>query len=92
MESQGNLDANGKIPLLSDYSKGELCGSSQKPLSWLDKASLHGMSAGELPISQECSFTQTIFNGMIVVGVFDETNIIMYLCNSLSFAIVNKLS
>lgn len=90
MDSHGYLDANGKVPLLSDsenkYRKGDQHGSLQPQLSWLGKASLHEKSAGELPISQECSFIQTVFNGRILIEVFDTINLLTflnYLCSSM---------
>lgn len=71
---QGNLDADGKVPLLSDSEK-KLCngeeqhGGSQSRLSFIENVSLHAASVGELPISRDCSFMQTVLNGKILFKV-----------------------
>ncbi|KAL8095257.1 amino acid transporter AVT1A-like [Apium graveolens] len=66
LDGQSNYDLNEKAPLLSDLenNKGDQCGILQAQTSCLCRTSLHEKHAGELPISQGCTFTQTLFNGL----------------------------
>ncbi|KAK1366008.1 Amino acid transporter antl3 [Heracleum sosnowskyi] len=59
VDGQSNYDLNEKSPLLSDLekNKGDRYGLQSQ-------TSLHEKHAGELPISQGCTFMQTVFNGI----------------------------
>ncbi|KAL0428467.1 UNVERIFIED_CONTAM: Amino acid transporter AVT1A [Sesamum latifolium] len=68
--SQNLLDLNMRMPLLSDHKKGPWQDNldrwrTQSIMS--DRSALHKQQTGELPLSHECSFTQTIFNGVNVM-------------------------
>ncbi|XP_058207088.1 amino acid transporter AVT1A-like isoform X2 [Rhododendron vialii] len=68
-DSKSSLDLE---PLLPEYEKSfrkEDSGRiSRTQSSWSDKAPLHKQFTGEFPISNGCSFTQTIFNGVNVLA------------------------
>lgn len=67
-DGQSNYDLNEKAPLLSDLEKdkGDQCGILESQTSCLCRTSLHEKHAGELPISQGCTFMQTLFNGNLL--------------------------
>ncbi|KAF7148901.1 hypothetical protein RHSIM_Rhsim03G0039800 [Rhododendron simsii] len=71
-DSKSSLDLETKTPLLPEYEKSfrkEDSGRiSRAQSSWSDKAPLHKQFTGEFPISNGCSFTQTIFNGVNVLA------------------------
>ncbi|KAG5555963.1 hypothetical protein RHGRI_006563 [Rhododendron griersonianum] len=72
IDSKSSLDLETKTPLLPEYEKSfrkEDSGRiSRTQSSWSDKAPLHKQFTGEFPISNGCSFTQTIFNGVNVLA------------------------
>ncbi|KAI8562489.1 hypothetical protein RHMOL_Rhmol03G0040300 [Rhododendron molle] len=72
IDSKSSLDLEIKTPLLPEYEKSfrkEDSGRiSRTQSSWSDKAPLHKQFTGEFPISNGCSFTQTIFNGVNVLA------------------------
>ena len=55
--SKSNLEIDGKTPFLSGQ-------ESITQSTWWEKASVQRIT-GELPIGYGCSFTQTVFNGML---------------------------
>ncbi|KAL6534659.1 hypothetical protein OROGR_013334 [Orobanche gracilis] len=65
-------DLNDRMPLLTDYKKGHRAEGFDRlrtPSLLSDKASsLYKQLTGEFPLSHECSFVQTIFNGVNVMA------------------------
>lgn len=68
VDGQSKYDLNEKAPLLSDLEKdkGDRCGILESQTSSLCRTSLHEKHAGEHPISQGCTFMQTLFNGNLL--------------------------
>ncbi|KAK4432060.1 Amino acid transporter AVT1A [Sesamum alatum] len=69
--SQNLLDLNLRMPLISDHKKGPWQDNldrwrTQSIMS--DRSALHKMQTGEIPLSHECSFIQTIFNCVNVMA------------------------
>ncbi|KAL1813484.1 hypothetical protein ACET3Z_023549 [Daucus carota] len=66
MDNQSNFDLDERAPLLSDLEKNKVdqCRILQSQTSCLCMTSMHKKHAGELPISQGCTFLQTLFNGL----------------------------
>ncbi|KAL6539764.1 Amino acid transporter avt1a [Orobanche hederae] len=65
-------DLNDRMPLLTDYKKGQRAEGFDRlrtPSLLSDKASsVYKQPTGEFPLSHECSFVQTIFNGVNVMA------------------------
>ncbi|KAL6540684.1 hypothetical protein OROMI_024567 [Orobanche minor] len=65
-------DLNDRMPLLTDYKKGHRAEGFDRlrtPSLLSDKASsVYKQPTGEFPLSHECSFVQTIFNGVNVMA------------------------
>ncbi|KAH9621057.1 hypothetical protein KSS87_011838 [Heliosperma pusillum] len=68
LRSRSIIEHDGKAPLLSDYEREEYDKLAKIPSRTSALGSLHEHLAGELPIGQGCSFTQTVFNGLNVMA------------------------
>ncbi|XP_059646107.1 amino acid transporter AVT1A isoform X1 [Cornus florida] len=72
ISNKSNIDLETKTPLLSEnekiYQREDLDRISRMQSSWSEKASLTEKLTGELPTSNGCSLTQTIFNGINVMA------------------------
>ncbi|GMH29410.1 hypothetical protein Nepgr_031253 [Nepenthes gracilis] len=71
-DGRSYLDLDGKVPLLSqhenEYQREHLVKICKTWSTLSGKSALHEHYAGELPIGQGCSFTQTVFNGLNVMA------------------------
>ncbi|GAB2295609.1 Amino acid transporter avt1a [Dionaea muscipula] len=71
--SRSSLDIDGKVPLLSEHGKEYHIEDVKTSSSWSiysRKSSQHEHLAGEVPVGQGCSCTQTVFNTInVMVGV-----------------------